>query len=289
MRNRFTILASALMCICAIAITEVTGRAQTAQRSPSDTVREFYKALHEKRFREAFAMSIYKPAIDGLSDQEFQALRPQFKELTDVEFAALRPKYQKLTQREFDDLRPEFERLAAAIPEKVDLSGEQVSGDTATVFVRVKEEDKPEQAEPVTLIRVAGSWIVGDKQNQEIVRKAGRDFFFNARIDTHHNDVRDMLQKIALAQVVYSQQHQGQFGDLPALITAGLIPKDLEGTETTGYRFRVTVSSDKKGWSAMAEPAQYGRTGKLSYYMDGTGIRSSDIGGKPLVPGPQTP
>lgn len=289
MRNRLTILASILFYVSAIAMAGTTANAQTAQRSPSDTVREFYKALREKRFREAFAMSIYKPAIEGLTDQEFQALRPQFKELTDAQFAALRPKYQKLTQQEFDDLRPEFERLASAIPEKVDLSGEQASGDTATVFVRVKEEDKPEQAEPVTLIRVAGNWIVGDKENQEIVRKAGRDFFFNARIDTHHNDVRDMMQKIALAQVVYSQQHQGQFGDLPALITAGLIPKDLEGTETTGYRFRINVSADKKGWSATAEPAQYGRTGKLSYYMDGTGIRSSDIGGKPLVPAAQKP
>ena len=37
------------------------------QRSPSDTVREFYKAMREKRFREAFALSIYKPVIDGLS------------------------------------------------------------------------------------------------------------------------------------------------------------------------------------------------------------------------------
>jgi hypothetical protein len=274
-----------------VVVASVTSIAavQNAQRSPSDTVREFYKAMREKRFREAFAMSIYKPVIEGLTDQEFQALRPQFKELSDAQFAALRPKYQKLTQQEFDDLRPDFERLAGAIPEKVDLSGEQISGDTATVFVKVKEEDKPEQAEPVSLIRVNGNWIIGDKENQDIVRKAGRDFFFNARIDTHHNEVRDMLQKIALAQVVYSQQHQGQFGDLPGLITAGLIPKDLEGTETTGYQFRINVSSDKKSWSATAEPAQYGRTGKLSYYMDGTGIRSGDTGGKPLILPAQRP
>ena len=181
-------------------------------------------------------------------------------------------------------LRPDFERLASAIPEKVDLAGEQISGDEATVFVKVKEQDKEEQAEPITLIRVNGQWIVGDKENQAIVRKAGKEFFFIARIDTHHNEVQEMLKRISLAQLIYSQQNNGQFGDLAALITKGLIPKDLEGTETTGYRFHINVSSDKKSFSAAAEPAQYGRTGKLSFFMDAAGVRSADTGGKPLIP-----
>jgi hypothetical protein len=253
------------------------------ERSPSDTVREFYKAMRERRFREAFAISIYRTVIDGLSEQEFQALRPHFKELSDTQFAALRSKYQKLTQAEFDDLKHDFERLATAIPEKVDISGEQISGESATVFVRVKEEDKPEQAEPIALIRVNGRWIVGDRENELIVRKAGKEFFFNARIDTHHNEVQDMMKRIALAQLVHSQQNNGQFGDMAALIAKGLIPKDLEGTETTGYRFRINVTADKKSWTAAAEPAQYGRTGKLSFFMDATGVRSGDFAGKPVT------
>jgi hypothetical protein len=65
---------------------------QTA-RTPIETVREFYKALREKRFREAFAMSVYNSAINGLTDAEFAALRTSFK-LSDKEFAALRPKFQ---------------------------------------------------------------------------------------------------------------------------------------------------------------------------------------------------
>jgi hypothetical protein len=93
-----------------------------------------------------------------------------------------------------------------------------------------------------------------------------------------------MLQRIALAQLVYSQQHNGRFGDMPALITAGLVPKDLEGTESTGYKFRVTLSSGAKSWSAAAEPARYGRTGRLSFFMDKSGVISSDIAGKPLLP-----
>ena len=61
-----------------------TGATDTAigwVRSPSDTVREFYKAMREKRFREAFAMTIYKPAIDPLKPQEFEELRPDFEKM----------------------------------------------------------------------------------------------------------------------------------------------------------------------------------------------------------------
>ena len=227
--------------------------AQNPTRTPTDTVREFYKAMREKRFREAFGMSIYKPAIDGLSTQEF------------------------------DDLRPDFEKMAAAIPEKVDLTGEQISGDLATVFVKVKDaEAATEQAEPLSLIKVNGVWIIGDRDNEAIVKKAGKDFFFNARIDTHHNEVQAMMTRITLAQVVFSQQHNGQFANMAELIGAGLVPKDLEATESTGYRFQINRTADSKAWYATAEPAQYGRTGRLSFYLDSSGVRSGDTGGKPL-------
>jgi hypothetical protein len=226
---------------------------QPPPRSPSDTVREFYKAMREKRFRDAFDMSIYKPAIEPLKPQEFE------------------------------DLRPDFEKMAAVIPEQVNLGGEQVSGDIATVFVKVKEGDAPEKAEPVVLILVDGVWIIGDKENQAVVKKAGKQFFFNARIDTHHDEVQALLTRISLAQLLYSQQHNGLFADLATLISLGLLPKDLEGTESTGYRFHVNTPSGGKSWNAGAEPAQYGRTGRLSFFLDAAGVRSSDTGGKPLA------
>ena len=210
--------------------------------------------MHEKRFREAFDMTIYKPAIDSLKPQEFE------------------------------DLRPDFEKMAAVIPEMVNLGGEQVSGDIATVFVKVKEGDEPEQLEPVTLILVNGAWIIGDKENQAIVKKAGKQFFFNARIDTHHDEVQQMLTRVSLAELLYSQQHEGLFADLATLISLGLLPKDLEGTESTGYRFHVNAPDGGKTWAAAAEPALYGRTGKLSFFLDAAGVRSSDTGGKPLPP-----
>ena len=54
---------------------------QTPPRSPSETVREFYKAMREKRFREAFALSIYKPAIENLKPQEFEDVMAFLKSL----------------------------------------------------------------------------------------------------------------------------------------------------------------------------------------------------------------
>ena len=133
-------------------------------------------------------------------------------------------------------------------------------------------------------MKANGLWIVGDPENQEIVKKAGKSFFFTARIDTHHNDVQDLLTRITLAQVVYSQQHNGQYANMAELISAALLPKDLEGSESTGYVFHVNCSADRKSWYATAEPAQYGHTGKLSFYLDAAGVRSGDIGGKPLAP-----
>ncbi|HYU98521.1 MAG TPA: hypothetical protein VE977_06815, partial [Pyrinomonadaceae bacterium] len=114
-------LLSCFGALCAgplMAQTASKSPAPQAVRSPSDTVREFYKAMHEKRFREAFDLTIYKPAIDPLKPQEFE------------------------------ELRPDFEKMALAIPLQVELGGEQISGDIASVFVKVKEGDKPEQLEP---------------------------------------------------------------------------------------------------------------------------------------------
>lgn len=264
--HRFTIdtrssfaplLACALLLLILFPLGAYAAPAPAAQvgraRTPTETVRDFYQAMREKRFREAFAMSIYKPAIEGLS------------------------------QEEFEDLRPDFEKMAAAIPEKININGEQTSGDLATVFVKVADGDEAAEAEPVSLMRSGGNWIIGDKENQALVRASGKDFFFKARIDTHHNEVQAMLQRIMIAELAYGQQHSGQFGDLPALITAGLVPKDLEATDSTGYRFHLALAESAKSYTAGAEPARYGRTGRLSFFLDQSGIRSGDVGGKPLI------
>ena len=240
--------------------TEALAQTAAPPRTPTEIVRQFYKAMHEKRFCEAFALSIYKPAIEGLSAEEFE------------------------------ELRPDFENMASAIPEKIEVSGEQVSGDIATVFVKIADADKAlAEAEPVGLMREggsgagAGAWIIGDKENQEIVRKAGKEFFFQARMQTHQTEVQTMLQRINLVEMAYASQHNNLYADLPTLIAAGLVPKDIETSETTGYHFHLTLAKDAKSWTAGAEPVRYGRTGRLSFLIDQTGIRSADTGGKVLI------
>jgi hypothetical protein len=223
-------------------------------RTPSDVVREFYKAMHEHRFKEAWALTIYKPAVDGLNAEEME------------------------------DLRPDFEDKAAAIPDQVEITGEQIDGKTAMVFVKVPVNESTPQttSQPVNLINSGGVWIIGTEADQTEVKKKGRKFFLDALILQHHSDVEDLLKRVIAVQIVYAQQHGG-FGDLQALINAGLVPKAAGDPKDLGYNFRVTVGKDGKTYLAGAEPGRYGHTGKLSYWMDQTGtIKSVDNGGKPV-------
>lgn len=235
-------------------LSAVTPALAQTQRTPSDVVREFYKAMRERRFKEAWALTIYKPAVDGLSAEEME------------------------------DLRPDFDEKAAAIPESVEISGEQIDGASATVYVKVPiNETTPEKInQPIYLIKSGNDWIIGDEANQAIVKKAGRRFFLDALMSQHHSDIEDLLKRVIAVQIVYAQQHGG-FGDLTALIAAGLIPKAAGDPKELGYAFRVSPGPDGKTYVAGAEPTRYGHTGKLSYWMDQTGtIKSVDNGGKPV-------
>ena len=111
-------------------------------------MRDFYRLMREKKYREAFGISIYRPAIEGLSTEEF------------------------------NDLKTDFDKMAIAvsekIPEKVDITGEQISGDVATVFVRVVDADGKERVEPASLVKIDNAWVVGDRQNLELVKKSGK-------------------------------------------------------------------------------------------------------------------
>ncbi len=229
--------------------------AATAQaRTPIQTVGEFYKALRERRFREAFAISIYKPALEGLSADEYA------------------------------ELQPEFEKLAGAVPEKIEFGGEQISGDTATVFARIGGENS--QLEAITLMRGdGGGWIIGDAENLELVKREGREFFPRRRIETHHLEVEALLMKLANAEAGYSAQNGGRYAEMPALIASKPALRDeVESSRSLGYTFQITLGKDGKSYRVNAEPIRYGRTGLLSFYMDQTGLQKRDMGGKPLNP-----
>ncbi|HEX8163666.1 MAG TPA: hypothetical protein VF538_17475 [Pyrinomonadaceae bacterium] len=229
-------------------------------QTPTETVRAFYAALRERRLRDAFALSIYKAAVDPLSAEEFE------------------------------ELRPEFEKLGEAVPEKIEINGEQISGERATVFARVSAEAGA-QPEPVDLIRVGGAWVVGSAENYDAVRREGKEFFFKARVETHHAELRKVLDKIANAEAVYASQNGGRYAELTALAQSEMgmrlaLREDADAVAAMGYRLTLNVAPDARSYKVNAEPARYGRTGRLSYYMDATSRQEKDNGGKPFNPPP---
>jgi hypothetical protein len=230
--------------------------AAAAAATPTEVVRAFYIALREARFRDALLMSVYRPAVESLSAAELE------------------------------ELRPDFERIATQVPPDFEFTGESISGEEATVFMKSgTEQERNVKVEPVYLVRGAGgAWVVGDRAGAVEAKKEGKKFFFEQRIAAHEQDAEDMLKRIQAAEIAYSVQRQGIFGDLSALVDAGFVPKDIMGSETTGYRFMVLTGDGGKSYVARAEPAVYGRTGRLSFYMDASGLQRRDTGGKPINP-----
>ncbi len=248
----------AILLLAVILCLGMTNSQNNQARSPSEVVRDFYKAMREHRFRDAWAMTVYKAAVE------------------------------LLTAEEMEDLRPTFEERASKIPEQVEITGEQISGNIATVFVKLPASESTPQitSQPATLINSGGVWIIGTEADEALVKKAGRRYFLDALISANQGAVEDLLKSLIGIESIYAQQHNGAFGDLPTLIKAGLISDDVGDPKAIGYNFRIIVASDGKSFTAAAEPARYGHTGKLSYWIDQTGnLKNADSGGKPLSPG----
>src|SRR5438132_13776353 len=70
----------ALLITAVILSTAAANAQNNPVRSPSDTVREFYKAMREHRFKDAWGMTIYKPAVESLTPVEMEDLRPDFED-----------------------------------------------------------------------------------------------------------------------------------------------------------------------------------------------------------------
>ena len=92
------------------------------------------------------------------------------------------------------------------------------------------------------------------------------------------------LSEILKAELKYSVQHSGQFGSVQEMITEGDLTQDSVAFDSIGYSFQFNVASDRKSFTGHAEPQRYGQTGRLSFFIDNTGIRSADVNGKPLNP-----
>ncbi|MEK6320523.1 MAG: hypothetical protein AABN33_02445 [Acidobacteriota bacterium] len=236
--------------IVLIALDIVPAGAAHAQRkagSPAETVVSFYRALKEKRYVEGFRHSVYRNAVKGLTAAELQ------------------------------DLAPDFARTFAAIPDKIEPSGEQITGDKATVSLKFGGADEPQQ---VGLVRVGSEWLVGDRETLALVNSQDRAFFFNARMLVNEGEAYEMLQRIVGAEIIYSRKFAGKNASLQELIRLGGVPRDIEDGEASGYRFALTVSADEKSFSATASPVSYGKTGKVSFYADINGLHGEDVKGQ---------
>ena len=89
-----------------------------------------------------------------------------------------------------------------------------------------------------------------------------------------------ILWNIWNAQRTYKEKNKSGFASLDELIAAEALSKEV--LEKTGYKFEVTVTA--AGFAISAVPAEYGKSGKLSFYMDQTGvIRGGDHGGAPAT------
>lgn len=222
---------------------------------PADTVRVFYAKLREKKFKEALFLTNLRPAIEGLTDAELQ------------------------------DFSLDFEALAGQVPTELEISGEIISGENATVTVNVPNaETGKTEAQPIKLRRENSVWVIlsVDAEGEKRIKAEGKQYFYNLRIEAHHEEAQAMLRRIAKAQLVFSAQNGGLFGEMAALVAANLLPDDVTSSRSTGYNYEIKLSSDKKSYFAGATPAEYGKSGKLSFLLDKLDIKSKDNGGKPL-------
>jgi hypothetical protein len=232
--------------LCLLLIPSI--RAQKSKATPSDVVIKFYHALKEKKYVEGFHLSVYRGAIEGLSAAEMK------------------------------DLEPDFQRTFSAIPDKIEVKGEQINGITAVVFLKFEGVEKLEQ---VALIAQGNEWLVGDQEALDLVKEQGRNFFFNTRMVVNEAEANEMLQRILNVEFVYASKFEGRLAPIAELVKLQGLPKEMEDGESSGYKFSLTISEDKRSFYVHAVPVVYGKTGKLSFYADVQGIYAEDLKGKP--------
>ena len=273
----FAICATALICGCSAEASNNAGTQNGAQpaniasapknnsidiqpNSPADTVRAFYQDLREKRFREAIYLTNLRPAVEGLTDSELK------------------------------DFQIDLEALAGQVPANIEINGEIISGSEATVTAKLPGEDQDKlELQQIKLRKEGDVWVIlsVDDDTAQAVKKEGKNYLYMLRIDTHHDEARQMLDRISKAELAYSLQNGGVYADIPALVESGLLPPDAKTSDTTGYNYTVKVADDKKSWSASAVPAVYGKSGKLSFAVElddkkRPRLTSKDNGGQPL-------
>lgn len=218
------------------------GKIETAENSPAETIRAFYKNLRENRFREAIFLTNLRPAIEGLTDAEIK------------------------------DLQVDFSALAQIVPGEIQISGEIISGDKATVMAKLPDNATgKEELKEFKLVKEKGGWLVLliDRAGEEEIKKQGKNYFFAVRLQVHHSEVEQLMDKIYKAQIAYSVQNSGEYAEFAALIEKNLLSENVQKPDSTGYKYSLSLSQDRKSFVVTAEPVVYGKTGNFSYLLTG--------------------
>ena len=87
-----------------------------------------------------------------------------------------------------------------------------------------------------------------------------------------------LIWMIANAERRYKDKNNSGYGSLDELLAGNFLTKEV--VKSQDYKFEVTVTPE--GYAVSAVPVEYGKTGKLSFFMDQTGtIRGADHAGAP--------
>jgi hypothetical protein len=234
---------------------------QINPNSPAETVKNFYKNLRERKFREALMVTNLKTAIEALTDEELA------------------------------DFKEDFESIAREVPEEVQISGEIINGNQATVTVKaLNERTNVLEDRIIQLRKDKDSWIILwlDESAEAALKKEGKSYLYRLRMESYESEAQEVLQRIVRAQTIYALQNEGQFADLKTLIQQGLLPAELQDPKSTGYKYKIVLAGNKKSYYATAEPLTYNKTGKLSFLVEVEAIdkeaklKSKDNKGLPL-------
>jgi hypothetical protein len=236
------------------------GKIDVKPNSPADAVLAFYKDLREKRFRDAMMRTNYRPAIEPLSESELK------------------------------ELQPDFEVLATQIPQQIDINGEIIGDKKATVTAKMPNEETGKiELKEFKLRKENDSWIVltGDEKQEQQAKREGKNYFFEMRIEIHQAEAKNMIQRIVKAEGLFALKN-GHCVEIPELVSANFLAADVLTPDSTGYTYHLNLTAGGKSYFLTAEPAVYGKTGKLSYLFEADGntanpvVKTADKKGRPL-------
>ena len=142
---------------------------------------------------------------------------------------------------------------------RLEINGEIITGDSATVTANIPNPDTGKlELQPIKLRKENGVWTIlsVDAEAEARIKKEGKNYLSNVRIETHQDEARAMLDRVAKAEMVAAAQNDGQFADIDSLVTAGLLPADIKTSASTGYNYGVNVGPDKRSYTAGGFPGR---------------------------------